>query len=192
MTPTAAAAADAAVLFAAIITLLAIAAKLITANFIQRSKKSSAVLESRRKEISGRLKEVALKRTSARGTLEFWERRRTETQQRVFDVQRDLDAYVESMGPLRGDDDFEEEEDAEGDTENRGFFEAGEESQAGVDEDGILTEPGSAETSDDAAQSQVPAAEGETPSEGAAEGTTESVAEQDTQDTPDETGDTKG
>ena len=97
MTPSTAAAADAAILFAAIITLLAIAAKLITANLVQRNKKSSAVLEAQRKDISSRLKGVQLKRTSARGTLEFWERRRTETQQRVFDLHR-VDGAPRSRG----------------------------------------------------------------------------------------------
>ena len=86
-----AATADAAVLVAAIVTLLAIAAKLIVANLIQRSKKSFAVQEVRRKEIASRLNEFQLKRTSARGTLEFWERRRTETEQRVFDMRRDVE-----------------------------------------------------------------------------------------------------
>ena len=71
MNPNAATAA-AAFPVAAIVTLLAIAAKLIVANLIQRSKKSFAVQEVRRKEIASRFKEVQLKPTSARGTLEFW------------------------------------------------------------------------------------------------------------------------
>ncbi len=111
MNPNAATAA-AAVLVAAIVTLLAIAAKLIVANLNQRSKKSFAVQEVRRKEIASRLKEVQLKRTSARGTLEFWERRRTETKQRVFDMRRDVEAYVEQMGPLEGEEGYTLEDDA--------------------------------------------------------------------------------
>ena len=107
-----AATADAAVLVGAIVTLLAIAAKLIVANLIQRSKKSFAVQEVRRKEIASRLKEVQLKRTSARGTLEYWERRRTETEQRVFDMRRDVEAYVEQMGPQEGEEGYTLEDDA--------------------------------------------------------------------------------
>lgn len=138
MTPNAAAAADAAVLFAALVTLVAIVAKLVTANLIQRTKKSWAVLDVRRKDISSRLKEVQLKRTSARGTLEFWERRRSETQQKVFDLRRDFDAYVEQLGPLGADDAEEDLASLEGDTQTVGFF-----SPAGDadDEDGLLSEP---------------------------------------------------
>ena len=57
----------------------------MTAYLTQRSKKSSAVLESRRKDMGSRLKQIQSKRTCARGTLEFWARRRSETELRVFD-----------------------------------------------------------------------------------------------------------
>ena len=43
------------------------------------------MLESRRNDMGSRLKEIQLKRTCARGTLEFWARRRSETELRVFD-----------------------------------------------------------------------------------------------------------
>jgi hypothetical protein len=102
---TADASADLAVLVAAILTLLAIASKLITANLMQRTKRAMARLEVRRKEAGGRLKEVQLKTTSARGTLEFWERRRTETSQKVQDMQRDVDAYAST---LEGGEELEE------------------------------------------------------------------------------------
>lgn len=73
--------------------LLAIASKLVTANLVTRSKRIYAKLDVTRREIAARLKEVQLKRTSARGTLEFWERRRTETSQKVQDATRDLENY---------------------------------------------------------------------------------------------------
>lgn len=88
-------AADTAVLVSAILTLVAIAAKLITANLVTRAKRIFLQLDARRREIVARLKESQLKTTSARGTLEFWERRRTETSQRVQDIIRDLEAYQE-------------------------------------------------------------------------------------------------
>lgn len=90
-------AADTAVLVSAILMLLAIASKLVTANLVTRSKRVYAKLEVARREIASRLKEVQLKRTSAKGTLEFWERRRTETNQRVQDLTRDLENYSEQF-----------------------------------------------------------------------------------------------
>ncbi len=92
------AAADTAVLVSALLTLLAIISKLVTANLVTRSKRVFAKLDVRRREIVSRLKEVQLKTTSAKGTLEFWERRRTETSQRVQDASRDLENYVDQFG----------------------------------------------------------------------------------------------
>lgn len=92
------AAADTAVLVSALLTLLAIISKLVTANLVTRSKRVFAKLDVRRREIVSRLKEVQLKTTSAKGTLEFWERRRTEISQRVQDASRDLENYVDQFG----------------------------------------------------------------------------------------------
>ncbi|MBT4100141.1 MAG: hypothetical protein HOM68_19600 [Gemmatimonadetes bacterium] len=149
-----AATADAAVLIAAILMLLAIVGKLITANLTQRSKKSSAVLEARRKDIGSRLKEVQLKRTSARGTLEFWERRRSETELRVFDMRRDVEAYVEQLGPLEGAEEYVDDDDPDqGGEQEGGFFsptaEEGDESTDSAPEE-ILEEPADAESPTDA------------------------------------------
>ena len=100
-------AADTAVLASAILMLVAIVSKLITANLVTRSKRVYAKVDATRKEIVSRLKEAQLKRTSARGTLEFWERRRTETAQKVMDATRDLENYAARMG----EDDFAAVED---------------------------------------------------------------------------------
>ena len=58
------------------------------------------------------MKEMQLKTTSAKGTLEFWERRRTETTHRVQDAARDLENYIAQYE--------EAQEDGEGDTEAAG------------------------------------------------------------------------
>lgn len=92
--------ADSAVLASAVLTLLAIATKLITANLVTRSKGIYTKLDARRREIVARLKEAQLKRTSAKGTMEFWERRRKETSQRVQDAIRDLEALETQYGAL--------------------------------------------------------------------------------------------
>ena len=52
------AAADTAVLVSALLTLLAIISKLVTANLVTRSKRVFAKLDVRRREIVSRLKEV--------------------------------------------------------------------------------------------------------------------------------------
>ena len=90
------AAADMAVLIAALLMLVAIVSKLITANLVTRSKRVYTELDANRRDISSRLKEVQLKRTSARGMLEFWHRRRTETSQKVQDLARDLARDLEN------------------------------------------------------------------------------------------------
>ena len=71
-----------------------ITSKLITANLVTRSKRVYTKLDGNRRDIGSRLKDVQLKRTSARGTLEFWHRRRTETSQKVQDLARDLGNYT--------------------------------------------------------------------------------------------------
>ena len=101
--------ADTAILFAAILTLVAIAAKLIAANLVTRVKRDYTRLDRDRKEILGRLKQAQLVTTSARGTLEFWHRRHEETVTKVQDATRDLEAYEEQFGPLG----MEEEEEIE-------------------------------------------------------------------------------
>ena len=106
------AAADTAVLVSAVLMLVAIGSKLITANLVTRSKRVYARLDVRRKEAVASLKEMQLKTTSAKGTLEFWERRRTETTHRVQDAARDLENYIAQYE--------EAQEDGEGDTEAAG------------------------------------------------------------------------
>ena len=99
------AAADTAVLVSAILMLLAITSKLVTASLVTRSKGAYTKLDARRRETVARMKEVQLKRTSARGTLEFWDRRRTETSQKVLDARRDMENYAAQFGPGESDED---------------------------------------------------------------------------------------
>jgi|APSaa5957512622_1039677.scaffolds.fasta_scaffold220286_1 hypothetical protein len=97
------ASADTAVLASAILMLLAITTKLITANLVTRSKRIYTKLDARRREIASRLKEVQLKTKSAKGTLEFWERRKIESSQKVEDARRDVEEYG-----MQSDGEFEE------------------------------------------------------------------------------------
>jgi hypothetical protein len=90
-------------LVTAILMLLAIVSKLVTANLVTRSKRAYTKLEAQRRDISSRLKEAQLKTTSAKGTLEFWERRRTETSQREQDMMRDMAEYDERFQSEEGD-----------------------------------------------------------------------------------------
>ncbi len=99
------AAADTAVLVSAILMLLAITSKLVTASLVTRSKAAYTKLDARRREIVAKVKEVQLKRTSARGTLEFWNRRRTETSQKVQEAIRDLESYEAQFGSEELDED---------------------------------------------------------------------------------------
>ncbi len=122
--------ADTAVLAAAILTLVAITGKLVTSNLIQRAKKSWGKLDYERRDIVGRLKKVQLARTSAKGTLEFWERRLSEATQRLMDMERDLEAYAEQFA-----DEDEEEEGENGtgvDTENMATADDTEDGEAEV------------------------------------------------------------
>ncbi len=97
--------ADTAVLVSAILMLLAITSKLVTASMVTRSKAAYTRLDARRREIVAKMKEAQLKRTSARGTLEFWERRRTETSQKVQDATRDMENYEAQFGSGEFDED---------------------------------------------------------------------------------------
>ncbi len=101
--------ADAAVLAAAILTLVAITAKLVTSNLVSRAKKNWGKIDYARREIVGRLRKAQLASTSAKGTLEFWERRRSEATQRLMDMERDLEAYAEQFAD---EDDGEEGEES--------------------------------------------------------------------------------
>ena len=103
--------ADTAILLAAILTLIAITAKLIAANLVTRVQRDYNRLDRDRKEIIGRLKQAQLMTTSARGTLEFWQRRHEETSTKVRDMARDLEAYKDQFGPLGIEEDAEEMED---------------------------------------------------------------------------------
>ena len=87
-----------AVLAASMLMLLAIVAKLIISNLVARAKKNWTRLDLTRREIIGRLKKAQLARTSAQGTLEFWERRRQEAGLKVAELGRDLEAYAEQFG----------------------------------------------------------------------------------------------
>ena len=87
-----------AVLAASILMLMAIVAKLVISNLIARAKKNWTRLDQARREIIARLKKAQLARTSAQGTLEFWERRRQEASMKVVELERDVEAYAEQYG----------------------------------------------------------------------------------------------
>ena len=99
-----------AVLAASILMLLAIVAKLIISHLAARAKKNWTRLDVTRRDIVARLKKAQLARTSAQGTLEFWERRRQEAGLKVAEMERDVEAYAEQFG--EGMDDGGEGEDA--------------------------------------------------------------------------------
>ena len=106
------AAADTAVPVSAVLMLVAIDSQLITANLVTCSKRVYARLDVRRKEAVASLKEMQLKTTPAKGTLEFWERRHSETTDRVQDAARDLENCIAQYE--------EAQEDGEGDIEAAG------------------------------------------------------------------------
>ena len=90
--------ANAAVLACAVIMLVAIFVKLVTAHLVARHKKNFNSVDQDRREINSRLKQAEMARTSARGTVEFWTRRRLEVQMRVQEAIRDIEAYEEQFG----------------------------------------------------------------------------------------------
>ena len=134
------AAADTAVLVSAVLMLVAIGSKLITANLVTRSKGGYARLDVRRKEAGASLKEMQLKTTSTKGTLEFWERRRTETTHRVQDAARDLDNYIAQYE--------EAQEDGEGDTEAAGRDDVGPVEEEAAEATTGVADPHEAESSE--------------------------------------------
>lgn len=157
MTPEASA--DTAVLASAILTLLAIASKLITANLLTRNKRTYTKLDVRRRDIGSRLKEVQLKRNSAKGTLEFWERRRAETSQKVLDAQRDVENYEAMFA-------------AEDGVERDAAAPTGDDADDGLLDDGLLTDPATesdtelSATDGDAETAEVPSADQDPPAIG--------------------------
>ena len=120
--------AETAILAAAILTLLAIVAKLVTSNLVSRSKRNWGQLDLSRRGIVGRLKKAQLARTSAHGTLEFWQRRKTEASRRLLDLKRDLEAYVEQLG---GGEDGEDETGSDDAGETTAVSQAEDEAVAG-------------------------------------------------------------
>ena len=147
--------ADAAVLAAAILTLVAITAKLVFSNLISRAKKNWGKLDYARRDIVGRLKKAQLARTSAKGTLEFWERRLSEAIQRLMDMERDLEAYAEQFADEDGE---EGEEGAEVDTGKVATADDDEDGEAEVDgtssdeqDEGAEEEPATESTGEDGA-----------------------------------------
>jgi len=126
------AAADLAVLVAAIVVMVAIAGKLVTSNMMARQKKRFAKLDAQRRGIAQQLTEVAAKRKSAEGTLHFWERRREEAERKVFDTRLDVEEHertADPLGPEEGD-----EADAGEARADRGHTEDG------LADDGLLTD----------------------------------------------------
>ena len=84
---------DATVFAAALILLLSIVAKVVSANMIAKIRKDYNLLDQERRGFLAKLKQAQLAGASARGTYEFWQRRLTETAQKVQDATRDLEAY---------------------------------------------------------------------------------------------------
>lgn len=101
--------ADLAVLVAAVLTMVAIAGKLVTSSLMGRQQKGYAELDARRRAIAQRLKEAAAKRKSAEGTLHFWERRFQEAERKVLDVRLDAGEGERLVGERGGEADDPEE-----------------------------------------------------------------------------------
>ncbi|MFH1569909.1 MAG: hypothetical protein ABIL09_18090 [Gemmatimonadota bacterium] len=81
-------------MIAAILALVAIVAKLVTANLITKAHRRYAALDAQRRSMAMQLKEEMAKHKSAAGTLDFWSRRREEAGRQVADTRLDLQEYT--------------------------------------------------------------------------------------------------